>query len=170
MTLLCKKCHFLKKVTRLIDAGLHTVQCIKTYNVTERENFKEIICKVRSEEILRSMWLNIFAFPHIRRGLSSNKTLHPIASNSLHCNENYIYVFLFWKLRGLNPNFHIHMSVRNLYIPKIGPHISCRRMGRSIVGIYKSLTDTWMWKLGRGRAIPFLGIFVSNFRHWFFEV
>jgi hypothetical protein len=35
----------------------------------------------------------------------------------LHCNENPIYVFLFWKLRGLRPNFHIYVSVR------IGPYI-----------------------------------------------
>jgi hypothetical protein len=28
-----------------------------------------------------------------------------------HCNENTIYVFLFWKLRCLSPNFHIHVSV-----------------------------------------------------------
>jgi hypothetical protein len=32
--------------------------------------------------------------------------------------------------------------------PRIGPHISCSRIGRSILGMYKSLTDTWMWKLG----------------------
>ncbi len=32
------------------------------------------------------------------------------------------------------------MSVSNLYIPRIGPHISYNRIGRSIVGIYKSLT------------------------------
>jgi hypothetical protein len=55
----------------------------------------------------------------------------------LHCNENPIYVFLFWELRGLSPNFH-HVSVRDLYIPRIGLHISCSRIGR----IYKSLTDT----------------------------
>ncbi len=61
--------------------------------------------------------------------------------------KNPIYVFLFWELRGLSPNFHIHVSVSDLYIPRIGPHISCSRRGRSIVGIYKSLTDTWMWKL-----------------------
>ncbi len=42
---------------------------------------------------------------------------------------------------------------------------SCSIIGRSIVGIYKSLTDTRMWKFGCGRAIPFLGIFVSNFRY-----
>jgi hypothetical protein len=32
-----------------------------------------------------------------------------------HCNENPIYVFLFWELRGLSPNFHIHVSVNDLY-------------------------------------------------------
>ena len=31
--------------------------------------------------------------------------------------------FLFWKLRGLIANFHIHVSVSDLYIPRIGPHI-----------------------------------------------
>ena len=69
------------------------------------------------------------------------------APSPVHCNENSIYVFLFRELRGLSPNFHIHVSVSDLYIPRIGPHISCSRIGRSIVGICKSLTDTWMWKL-----------------------
>jgi hypothetical protein len=29
------------------------------------------------------------------------------------CKENPIYVFLFWELRGLGSNFHIHVSVRD---------------------------------------------------------
>jgi hypothetical protein len=37
----------------------------------------------------------------------------------MHCNENPIYVFLFWELHGLSPNFHIHVSVSDLYIPRI---------------------------------------------------
>jgi hypothetical protein len=41
----------------------------------------------------------------------------------MHCKENLIYGFLFWELRGLSPNFHIHVSVSDLYIPRIGPHI-----------------------------------------------
>ncbi len=42
------------------------------------------------------------------------------------------------------PNFHIHVSVSDLYIPRICPHISFSRKGRPIVGIYNSLTDTSM--------------------------
>jgi hypothetical protein len=44
-----------------------------------------------------------------------------------HCNENPICVFLFWKLCGLSSNFHIHVSVSDLYIPRIGPHIFLRQ-------------------------------------------
>jgi hypothetical protein len=33
--------------------------------------------------------------------------------------------------------------VSDLYIPRIGPHISSSRKGRPIVEIYNSLTDTW---------------------------
>jgi hypothetical protein len=40
-----------------------------------------------------------------------------------HCNENTIYVFPEKELRDLRPNFHIHVSVSNLCIPRIGPHI-----------------------------------------------
>ncbi len=51
--------------------------------------------------------------------------------------------------------FHIFMCLWAiyLYITKIGPHISCSRIGISMVGIYKSLT----------RHITFLGTFVSVF-------
>ncbi len=59
-----------------------------------------------------------------------------------HCYGNSVYIFVFWKLRGLSPNFHIHVSVSDLYIPRIGPHISSSRKGRPIVEIYNSLTDT----------------------------
>jgi hypothetical protein len=40
-----------------------------------------------------------------------------------HCNENPIHVLSEKKLRGLSPNFHIHLSVSDLYIPTIGPPI-----------------------------------------------
>ncbi len=41
----------------------------------------------------------------------------------LHCNENPIYVFPEKELRGLSANFHIYVSLIDLYIPRIGPHI-----------------------------------------------
>ncbi len=41
----------------------------------------------------------------------------------LHCNENLIYVFPEKELCGLSTNFRIHVSVSDLYIPGIGPHI-----------------------------------------------
>ncbi len=33
----------------------------------------------------------------------------------IHCKENPIYVFLFWELRGLTPNFYIHVSARFIF-------------------------------------------------------
>ncbi len=44
-----------------------------------------------------------------------------------HYKENPIYVLIFWKLRNLSPNFHIHVSVNDLYIPRIGPHSSLQQ-------------------------------------------
>ncbi len=84
-------------------------------------------------------------------------------SQVLHCNKNPIYVFLFWELCGLSPNFHFHVSVIDLYIPRIGLHISSSRIGTPIVGIYKSLTDGWMWKLGLRPRYSFSGNLFRNF-------
>jgi hypothetical protein len=63
-----------------------------------------------------------------------------IKNYTLHCTENPIYVFPEMKLRSLVPNSYIHVSVSHLYFP--------RQLGRLILGIYKSLKDTLMWKLG----------------------
>ncbi len=79
----------------------------------------------------------------------------------IHCNKNLIYVFLFWELCGLSPNFHIHVSVSELYIPRIGPHISCSRIGtvdRSWECINRSQThECRNWDCNR--ALPFLRIY-----------
>jgi hypothetical protein len=42
------------------------------------------------------------------------------ASYHVHCTKNLIYVFPEKELRDLSPN---SVSVRNLYIPRISPHI-----------------------------------------------
>ncbi len=80
-----------------------------------------------------------------------------------HCNENPIYLFPEKELRGLSPYFHIHVSVRDSYIPRIGHIFPCNRIGRQTVGIYKSLTDTWMWKLGLRPRKSFSGNFCFKF-------
>jgi hypothetical protein len=41
----------------------------------------------------------------------------------MHCNENLIYLFPEKELYGLSPSFHSHVSVGDLFIPRIGPHI-----------------------------------------------
>ncbi len=75
-----------------------------------------------------------------------------------HCNEIPIYVLLSWELRGLSPNFHIQVSASDLYIySQDRSTYSCSRIGRLIVGIYKSLSDTWMWKLGLWPRSSFSG-------------
>jgi hypothetical protein len=40
---------------------------------------------------------------------------------AMHCKEIWIYAFPEKELRGLSPNFHIHLSVSGLYIPTMGP-------------------------------------------------
>ncbi len=68
------------------------------------------------------------------------------SSWTAHCNENPIHVFPEKELSGLSTNFHIHVSV-SVYSQDRSVHIFS--YSRPIVGIYKSLTDTWMWKSGQ---------------------
>ncbi len=51
------------------------------------------------------------------------------------------------ELRGY-PNSHIHVSVSDLFLWPVCL-FCCRKIGGPKVGIYRSLTDTWMWKLQR---------------------
>jgi hypothetical protein len=60
-------------------------------------------------------------------------------------------------LPDIVPNFYTHVSVSDLFIPTIGPPILMYCVFGPIVGIYKSLT------------VSFLRIFVSNFRYSAFE-
>ncbi len=63
--------------------------------------------------------------------------------DNLHCNENPIYVFLFWELRGLSPNFHIHVSVSDLYILRIGPHIWLQQKNWDRTGGQNIIIQFW---------------------------
>jgi hypothetical protein len=46
------------------------------------------------------------------------------------------------KLCGLSPNIHIHVSMSDIYIPRISLHTFLQRNRQNNSGIYKSLTDT----------------------------
>jgi hypothetical protein len=52
------------------------------------------------------------------------KQLFPLHYNEIsEISEISIYLLPEKELRGLSPNFHIHVSVSDLYIPTIGPPI-----------------------------------------------
>jgi hypothetical protein len=78
-------------------------------------------------------------------------------------------VFLEKELRGFSPNFHIHLSVSDLYIPGIGPHIFLQLNRADQSWEDRSQTHEYEnWDCGS--AIPFLGIFASNFRYSVFAL
>jgi hypothetical protein len=61
-----------------------------------------------------------------------------------HCTENPFYVFPEMKLRGLIPNSYSHVSVSDLYIPRVGSPIWRQQNMQTNPGnmCSKSLTDT----------------------------
>ncbi len=73
---------------------------------------------------------------------NKEKQLIAVTDDRPHSKENPICVFPENKLHGLSPNLHIHVSVSNVYIHRIGHIYFCSRISGPIVGIYKSLTDT----------------------------
>jgi hypothetical protein len=56
--------------------------------------------------------------------------------------ENLKQIFTEREYRGLSPNFHIHVSVSELYIPTMGLPFLLEEIFGPILEIYKSLTDT----------------------------
>jgi hypothetical protein len=56
--------------------------------------------------------------------------------------QNLKQIFPEKEYRGLSPNFHIHVSVSELYIPTMGLPFLLEEICGQILGIYKSLTDT----------------------------
>jgi hypothetical protein len=56
--------------------------------------------------------------------------------------ENLKQIFPGKEFRGLSPNFHIHVSVSELYIPTMGLPFLLEKICGAILGIYKLLTDT----------------------------
>jgi hypothetical protein len=70
--------------------------------------------------------------------LCSNSKATPQRQNA----ENLKRIFPEKEYWGLSPNFHINVSVSELYIPTIGLPVLLEEICGLILGIYKSLTDT----------------------------
>ncbi len=62
----------------------------------------------------------------------------------MHCKdtENSKQIFPEINQHGLVPNFDIHVSVSDLYIPWTGLRILLQKIGGPIVVLYKLLRDT----------------------------
>ncbi len=56
--------------------------------------------------------------------------------------ENLKQIFPEKEYRGLSPNFHIHVSMSELYIPTMGLPFLLEEIYGPILVIFKSLTDT----------------------------
>jgi hypothetical protein len=82
-----------------------------------------------------------------------------VLSSELRCNENPIYVqYSFSENCAASVPISTFMCLWAIYIFPGYVHIlSCSRIGTLIMGIDKSLTDTWMWKLG---------LWLSQFLFW----
>ncbi len=73
---------------------------------------------------------------------TSFRTVSKLSPSTLY--RKSIYVFPEMKLRALVHNSYIHVSVSDLYIPRIGLStvFGYSKIGRLVLGIYKSVTDT----------------------------
>jgi hypothetical protein len=104
--------------------------------------------------------------------LHSNPPIQLQSANVyLHFKEILIYVFPENELRGLCSNFHIHVSVSDSYTVfsrsvHLFPAAEYARSWEYINRRQEHECRNW----DRGRAVPFLGIYVSNFRYSIFAV
>ncbi len=88
-----------------------------------------------------------------------------------YCKQDLFYVFPEMKLHGLVSNFHIHVSLSDLYISRSVHLFYCNQIGKPIVGIYQSLTDTWMWELGtRPRSFIYGNVCFEFATQWFCSI
>jgi hypothetical protein len=88
---------------------------------------------------------------------------------ALHRNFN-LCIFPEKELHGLSPNFPIHVSMRNLYIPTFGPPIVLQQNRQTDQGYINRSQKHECRNRDCSRAVPFLGLFVSNFLYCVFAV
>ncbi len=114
--LLSAPCRLILRPTLLmfLDSDRDLQKCLHNVHIPQVSNMEQ-------EQLPRNSFRRLL-LGHKDTVFALSSLIH---SHSLlvHCNENPIYVFLLWELCGLSPNFYIYVSVSDLYIPRIGPHI-----------------------------------------------
>jgi hypothetical protein len=93
-----------------------------------------LICRVffiREKNVLCCTWSS-----SSRDSTQENAAFDPALQ--MHCPENLKQIFPEMKLRGLVPNFYIHVAVSDLYLSV------CSKIGRPIVGIHKKIAHRYM--------------------------
>ena len=84
-----------------------------------------------------------------------------------HNTENSKQIFPEKELCGLSPNFHIHVSVRDLYIPTISLPILNSAAGKYVDRTWEYINRSQTHECGNwdcGRSVPFLRIHKWDFR------
>jgi hypothetical protein len=96
------------------------------------------LCHPPHEGFDRYKYIYIVPLIRVLTGTSSFMSFSLQRQNA----ENLKQIFPEKEYRGLSPNFHIHVSVSELYIPMMGLPFLLEEICRLILGIYKSLKDT----------------------------
>jgi hypothetical protein len=133
------------------------------------------ICR---KSLAYSLWIFILYDFHL------SKILNPMYQRQLQLPRNLKFssILAVWKLHCMqrkshfciprmdlrSPQFHIHVSVSDIYIPRISPHIFLQQNRQIVRGhiIRKSLTDKWIWKLKLRPRNSFSGNSCFEFAVW----
>ncbi len=111
--------------------------------LSSRERKESTISPLRDKEIV----LKVISFVQNELWLCQCKTKYTTLSGTA---RRILLIYSFSGNSAASAPISTFMCLWAIYMysPRIGIHISSSRIGRPIVGIYKSLTDSWMWKLG----------------------
>jgi hypothetical protein len=145
MTKISWNCPFKQKVAlargRSSTGGLSGAKS----NSCERRQFdlRQMLKVVEGKELATAKSATVCNYMYQREVSQSNRW--PVALQR-HNTENSKQIFPGKKLRGLSPNFHIHVSVSDLYIPTIGlPVLLQENLWTDPGNIYVNHSQTHEW-------------------------
>ncbi len=124
----------------MIGMGLVRISCFKFLNY-------KFWCSILKYRVLRRLMLE-FINPYAEKSEIAIPAVFLIHTTL----QRKSYLCILRKGIALpqdQTNFHIHVSMSDLYILRIDPRIFLQQnRRRPMVGIYTSLTDTWIWGIG----------------------